>query len=312
MKANLPFAALRTFESVVRLQGFGRAAEELGVTQSAVSQHVRALEDWLGRRLVIRGGGRATANEDGLKLAAAVADGFGQVAQACNALRVQPGESLTIGISCLPGFAFIWLIPRLIEFDQRWPDFPVSILTSGSLANFADDEVDVAIRYGLGSYPGLHVEPLLTERVFPVCASKLLQKGPPIRSVEDLAHHTLLYDEIADIGGRPPTWQYWAEETGRVLPKPQRARRFGQSNMVVQAAINGYGVALGREPLVIDALTDGRLVRPFPELVPSQFSYWFVCPAGTLQTERIQVFRDWLHQEVARQPAITDASLAVS
>ncbi|MDP2118344.1 MAG: LysR substrate-binding domain-containing protein [Hoeflea sp.] len=312
MKANLPFAALRTFESVVRLEGFGRAAEELGVTQSAVSQHVRTLEDWLGRRLVIRGGGRATANEDGLMLAAAVAAGFGEVAQACNALRVQPGESLTIGISCLPGFAFIWLMPRLIDFDQRYPDFPVSILTSGTLANFATDEVDVAIRYGLGNYPGLHVEPLMTERVFPVCAPRLLEKGPPIRTVEDLAGHTLLYDEVAEIGGRPPTWQYWAEETGRTLPRPQRTRRFGQSNMVVQAATNGYGVALGREPLVIDALSDGRLVRPFPELVQSQFSYWFVCPPAALRTERIRVFRDWLHHEVERQPAITDASLAVA
>jgi LysR family glycine cleavage system transcriptional activator len=313
MKANLPFAALRTFESVVRLQGFGRAAEELGVTQSAVSQHVRALEDWLGRRLVNRGGGRAVANEDGLRLAAAVAEGFGQVAAACGELRVQAGENLTIGVSCLPGFAFIWLIPRLIEFDQRYPDFPVSILTTGQLANFADDdEADLAIRYGLGNYPGLHVEPLLTERLFPVCSPALLEKGPPIRSVEDLAQHTLLYDDVADIGGRPPTWQYWADETGRTLPKPQRIRRFGQSNMVVQAAINGYGVALGREPLVIDALTDGRLVRPFPELVPSQFSYWFVCPQGALKTERIEAFRDWLHREVERQPAITDASLAAA
>ena len=312
MKANLPFAALRTFESVVRLEGFGRAAEELGVTQSAVSQHVRTLEDWLGRRLVNRGGGRATANEDGLMLAAAVAAGFGEVAQACNALRVQPGESLTIGISCLPGFAFIWLMPRLIDFDQRYPDFPVSILTSGTLANFATDEVDVAIRYGLGNYPGLHVEPLMTERVFPVCAPRLLEKGPPIRAVEDLANHTLLYDDVAEIGGRPPTWQYWAEETGRTLPRPQRTRRFGQSNMVVQAATNGYGVALGREPLVIDAMSDGRLVRPFPELVQSHFSYWFVCPPAALRTERIQVFRDWLHHEVERQPAITDASLAAA
>ena len=310
MKANLPYAALRTFESVVRLQGFGRAAEELGVTQSAVSQHVRALEEWLGRRLIHRSGGRAQANEDGQRLACAIAEGFGQVATACEELRARAGENLTIGVSCLPGFAFIWLMPRLIDFDQHHPDFPVSILTTDAMSGFPGEKGDLAILYGPGGFRGMHVERLLSERLFPVCSPGLAEKGPPIRSVANLASHALLCDGVGETGGGPPTWRYWAEETGRTLPKPQRIRRFGQSNMVVQAAVNGYGVALGREPLVIDALADGRLVRPFPELVPSQFSYWFVCPAEALRVERIRAFRDWLLHEVERQPAITEASLA--
>ncbi|MDZ4094442.1 MAG: LysR substrate-binding domain-containing protein [Paracoccaceae bacterium] len=310
MKANLPFTALRTFESVARLRGFGRAAEELGVTQSAVSQHVKSLEEWLGRRLLTRGIGRATATSEGTRLAAAVANGFGDIANLCHEMRDSPTEPLTINLSCLPGFAYNWLFPRLINFDQRHPDYPVSIATTDALTTFADGDADIAIRYGLGGYGGLHVERLMPERLFPVCAPSLLASGPPLETPEDLSGHTLLYDEIADIGGNPPTWDYWAKAIGASTPKPARSRRFGQSNMVVQAAIQGFGVALGREPLVIDALTDGHLVRPFPDLIPSQFSYWIVCPVAAQKSERIRAFRDWLHTEAAQQPPITDASLA--
>ncbi len=311
MIANLPYTALRTFESVVRLRGFGRAAEELGVTQSAVSQHVKSLEEWLGRRLMNRGGGRAVPTDEGVRLAAAVAEGFGQVAALCHELRDDGAQNLTIGLSCLPGFAYNWLFPRLINFDQRHPEFPVSIITSASLTNFTDDEADLAIRYGLGGYAGLHVEPLLSERIFPVCSPALLERSPPLREVADLARHTLLVDDVADIGGSPPTWHYWAKEAGVALPRPARTRRFGQSNMVVQAAVRGLGVALGREPLVIDALCDGTLVRPFPQVVVSQFSYWLVCPTGALKSDRIKAIRDWLIEEAKRQPAIPPRSLAI-
>ncbi|SEO19403.1 LysR family transcriptional regulator, glycine cleavage system transcriptional activator [Pseudorhodobacter antarcticus] len=306
MKANLPFGPLRTFESVARLRGFGRAAEELGVTQSAVSQQVKALEEWLGCQLITRAG-RATPTDAGADLAAAVAAGFGRVASLCHDLRNAHSTAPAIGLSCLPGFAVNWLFPRLIHFDQRHPDIPVSILTTDAMANFTDDDVDLAIRYGVGSYAGLHVEKLMAERLFPVCAPGLLDRLP-LNVVADLARHTLLYDDLADIGGTPPTWEYWARELGVTLPRPARTRRFGQSNMVVQAAISGFGVALGREPLVVDALADGRLVRPFADLVPSQFAYWLVCPTEAARSPRLAAICAWLHDEVARQPPITPAS----
>jgi LysR family glycine cleavage system transcriptional activator len=308
MKANLPFAALRTFESVARLRGFSRAAEELGVTQSAVSQHVKSLEEWLGCQLLLRGAGQARATEDGARLAHAVAEGFGAVATICQDLRVARGSAPAIGLSCLPGFAVNWLFPRLINFDQRFPEYPVSIMTSASLAGFADDEVDLAIRYGLGNYAGMHVEKLMSERLFPVCAPSLLARLP-LREPADLAQHTLLYDDIADSGGTPPTWAFWAQELGITLPRPARTRRFGQSNMVVQAALSGFGVALGREPLVVDALAEGRLVRPFPEMVASHFAYWIVCPLESAASPRINAIRSWLHEEVARQPQVLAGSV---
>lgn len=308
MKVNLPFGALRTFESVARLRGFGRAAEELGVTQSAVSQQVKSLEEWLGCRLLTRGAGRATPTEEGARLAQGVASGFGTVAALCHELRASRTASPVIGLSCLPGFAVNWLFPRLIHFDQRHPDIQISIMTTAALADFGREDTDIAIRYGLGGYTGLHVEKLMSERVFPVCAPGLLERLPLTR-VEDFARHTLLYDDVADSGGTPPTWDYWAREVGITLPRPARTRRFGQSNMVVQAAISGFGVALGREPLVIDALTEGRLVRPFEQMITSQFSYWIVCPVEALTSPRMSAIRAWLHDEAARQPPVTPASL---
>lgn len=295
----LPYNALRTFEVVARLRGFGRAAEELGVTQSAVSQQVKALEEWLGLRVLTRGGGRVTPTADGARLASAVHLGFGQISALCRELREKRGETLSLSVSCLPGFAYIWLIPRLIGFDQLYPDVPVSITTTAALANFTDDETDMAIRYGPGGYSGLHVELLLSETLFPVCAPALLDKGRSLRTVADLAHHTLLVDEVTDLGGNPPTWSFWAQELGVTLPKPARLRRFGQSSMVVQAAERGLGVALGRSPLVADALERGTLVRPFSGAVTSQFAYWIVCPPQALEVPRIKAFRDWLLSEAA-------------
>ena len=309
MKPKLPFTALLTFESVVRLQGFARAAEERGVTQSAVSQHVKSLEDWLGRRLVVRRPGRTQPTDEGRRLAATVAESFGNVATVCTDIREKSNPNLTIGLSSLPGFAYIWLIPRLINFNLRFPQYQVSIIASHTPTEFAGDEADIEIRYGTGNYPGLHVEPFLSERLFPVCDPQILAQTP-LATIDDLAGHTLLVDDLDQSDGIAPTWDYWARELGTELPRPARTMRFGQSNMVIQAAVRGFGVALGREPLVIDELEAGRLVRPFADLVPSLYAYWIVCPKAAVDSERVTAIRDWLHEEVRGQPPITDASLA--
>lgn len=305
MLPTLPFAALRAFEAVVRLRGFGRAAEELGVTQSSVSQHVKSLEGWVGQRLLVRDNRGAEPTRDGRVLAEAVSGGIGQIADACNTLRQRTPREERIVVACPPGFAFNWLFPRLMRFDQAHPDIPVSISTDPDVVDFGSGSVTVAIRYGMGGYAGLHVERLMGERVFPVCAPVLLESDPPLRKIADLSAHTLLLDELVDIGGNPPTWGYWAEETGVTLPRPERTRRFGQANMVVQAAVEGLGVALGREPLVVDAMRRGALVRPFPQVAVSQFSYWLVCPKRALRSNRMRQFREWILAEATRQSDLT-------
>ncbi len=300
-----PFTSLRMFEAVVRLGGFRLAAEDLGVTQSAVSQHVRRLEEWTGRTLLIRGAKRSTPTADGRLLAEAIADGLRTIGDACETLRRKDkADDRPLMISTPPGFALKWLFPRLIRFDQEHPDIPVSISTDSTPVDFTNDQETLALRYGPGRYPGLYVEKLFGETLFPVCAPGLLDKGPPLKEPRDLARHTLLVDEIVLIRGKRPSWESWFAAAGLPDDTGARTRRFGQANMVVQAAIEGLGVALGREPLVIDELIAGRLIRPFDIVAPSDFSYYLVCPKDRLDDRRVKAFRDWLLTEAQRMPAL--------
>lgn len=301
----LPFPSLRVFEAVARLQSFSRAAEELNMTQSAVSQHVRALEDWTGRPLLLRGARRSAPTRDGRRLAEVVAEGLGGISEVIDDLQSAGRQITTINVACPPGFAVNWLFPRLLYFDQDHPDIPVSISTQPGMEAFETGAADVAIRYAATKPAGLHAERLLGERVFPVCTPALMAAAPGIATVADLSRHTLLVDMHGSARARPPTWEFWAEATGQTLPPTARQRRFGQSNLSVQAAIQGAGVALGREPLVIDALRSGLLAMPFPQVAQSRFYYWFVCPPKALETPTIRQFRDWLLREAARQGQFT-------
>ncbi len=302
---TLPYPALRALEAVTRLKSFSRAAEELGMTQSAVSQHVRALEDWTGRTLVVRGGRQSAATPDGLRLAEAVAEGIGRIGDVVDGMRASVHRVSKINVACPPGFAVNWLFPRLLNFDHDHPEIPVSISTRIDENPVEAGLADVFIRYGATAPARMHGEKLLGERVFPVCAPSLLKDGTGIRRPEDLADHTRLIDLHMSQRGRPPTWEFWAEQTGIALPASQRLRRFGQSNLSIQAAVQGAGVALGREPLVIDALRAGTLVMPLPLIARSNFAYWFVCPERALDIAPIRLFRDWLVREAQRQPRFT-------
>lgn len=304
MILNLPFTALRAFEVVVRRSSFSAAAEELGVSQSAISQQVKALEEWLGQDLLTRGARQSVPTRDGETLARAIAEGLGRISETCIALRDRKRSNNTIVISCLPGFAFTWLFPRLLRFDMEHPELSISITTDTGQHPFTARQADIGIRYGFGDSPGFHVERLMEERIFPVCAPALITPDAPANVEAFLATNTLLHDELADFKGSQPTWSYWAQECGVDQPKPAGSRRFGLSNMVIEAAINGLGVALGREPLVIDALFAGRLVRPYPQIAKSQLSYWLVYPPRAEETPKIYEFLNWIRREVREQPDI--------
>ncbi len=302
MILNLPYTSLRAFEVVVRHATFSAAAEELEVSQSAVSQHVKTLEEWLGHQLMKRGARRSTPTPEGARLARAIADGLGRISDVCEDIRDKKRADNTIVISCLPGFAFIWLFPRLMRFDQAYPEFSISVTTDTGATGFGRMQADIGIRYGVGDNPGFYVEPLMGEMLFPVCAPVLMQGPHPLHSVADLAHHTQLRDELSTDSGTPPSWEFWASENNIILPRPARIRNFGQSNMVVQAAIEGAGLALGRGPLVQDALRDGRLVRPFRQTAVSQFNYWLVYARNTREMKKIKLFTDWIKGEASAQP----------
>jgi len=292
-----PTATLRAFEAAARLRSFTRAAEELGLTQGAVSHQIRALEQQLGTALFRREQRQSLLTPRGELLAAAVRDGMARIADAFAAVQ-RERRAPTLMVSVLPGFAVKWLFPRLIRFDQSHPEIQVNIATGTHLADLPG-EADVAIRYGTGNYPGLHAEKLLDERLFPVCSPALCAGKRPLRKPADLARHTLLHDHIYAVGGRPPTWETWLKAAGIDAIDPAAGRRYGQANMVIQAAIEGLGVALGRTALVHDDLAAGRLVCPFGPSVPSDYSYYFVSTREALETAKVAAFHGWLRREAA-------------
>lgn len=303
MILNLPYASLRAFEAVVRLGSFSAAANDLGVSQSAVSQHVKSLEEWLGQELLVRGARTSKGTRHGTLLAREIDRGLGGISEVCSQIRTASHEDSTVVISCLPGFAFTWLFPRLLRFDLAHPDLSISIATDTGGRPFNPADADIGIRYGHGEFPNLQVDHLMSERLFPVCAPSVAQS---LTDVASLGSHTLLQDEILNFGSAHPSWEYWAASCGVYLPSRAKTRRFGQSNMVIQAAIEGLGVALGREPLVLDALSDGRLVRPFPQITKSPLSYWIVRRKQADDSPKVLEFLKWIKAEAQDQPDIPD------
>ncbi|PUB15658.1 LysR substrate-binding domain-containing protein [Yoonia sediminilitoris] len=295
MLKTLPFSALRTLEAVVRLRGFGRAADELNVTQSAVSQQIKQLESWIGTRLLIRRSRQTLPTEAGERLAQATREGVGLITAVCDDLRGAAQEdSKRILVGSPPGFAFLWLLPRLLHFDDQNPQTLVSLSTDPQARDPYSGDADLFISYSAGGFPGLHAELLMTETMSPVCAPQVAQS---LTSLDDLANQVILQDQL-DSPDFVSNWAYWANESGLALPHFSRTRQYGQANLVVQAAIQGLGIAMGRGPLVADAIAKGKLVHPFPEFVQSQFSYWFVCDHAALKSQKVDVFRSWLHETV--------------
>lgn len=288
-----PLNALRAFEAAARHMSFTRAAEELFVTQAAVSHQIRSLEDWLGLRLFRRLNRRLLLTDEGQAYIGPVRDALDRIAAATDGLRRSDAEGL-LTVSVLPSFAATWLLPRLWRFRDAHPEIDVRIDARESLADFARDGVDVALRYGGGDYPGHHSVRFMTEEAFPVCSPALLERGPhPLRRPEDLRHHTLIRDFTEDL------WDRWLRLAGVTGIDSRRGPSFNYLNMAIEAAIAGQGVALGRRAIVADALADGRLVRPFDITMPSLDAYYVVCPVATTARPKVAAFRDWLLGEAA-------------
>jgi LysR family glycine cleavage system transcriptional activator len=291
-----PLNALRAFEAAARHLSFTRAAEELHVTQAAVSHQVKALEQRLGVMLFRRLNRALMLTDPGQAYLPAIRDAFDAIAQATRRLKAQEAAG-SLTVSTMDSFAAKWLVPRLGRFRAKQPDIDVRISTSDRLVDFAHEDVDLAIRCGRGDYPGLQVARLLTEDIFPVCSPALVDGDPPLRAPEDLRHHTLLHDNMRQ------DWRMWLMAAGLDDVDPTRGPAFSLSSLVVQAAVDGQGVALGRGALVGDDLAAGRLVRPFTGSLPADFAYYIVYPEVAARQPKIVAFRDWLFDEARRDEA---------
>ncbi|MDP6788489.1 MAG: transcriptional regulator GcvA [Rhodospirillales bacterium] len=287
-----PLNALRVFEAAARHLSFTRAARELNVTQAAVSHQIKGLEAHLGLKLFRRLSRTLLLTDQGQAYFPPVRDALAALAQATKRLEAQDAGG-TITVSTLTSFAANWLVPRLRRFRALCPDVDVHISTTDDVVDFGRDDVDMAIRYGGGVWRGLDAVRLMTEEVFPVCSPSLLEDGPPLRNPADLGRHTLLHDDMRE------DWQMWLLAAGADHLDATRGPGFQHSNLVVQAAVAGEGVALGRSVLVADDLAQGRLVKPFDTSLPAEYAYYVVCPKADAKRPKIAAFRQWLLNEAA-------------
>ncbi|TNE40745.1 MAG: transcriptional regulator GcvA [Alphaproteobacteria bacterium] len=292
-----PLKALQSFEAAARHLSFSKAADELFVTPAAISHQVKALEDWLGFSLFKRLNRAVILTDEGQAYVVGVREGLEAISNATDKVMKQELAG-HLHVDTLPSFAARWLLPRLSRFRDEEPDIDVRLSASHQLTDFNRDDVDVVIRYGHGNYPGLRVDKFLKEDVmFPVCSPSLLQGEHPLRTPADLKYHTLLHDDMRI------DWQTWLAAAGVTDIDPKKGPSFNDSSMVLTAAMEGQGVALGRSTLAEDDLIAGRLVRPFNvRPLMAGHAYYIVCPEETADRPRIIAFRKWLLKEAEFNP----------
>lgn len=286
-----PLNGVKSFEAAARSESFTRAAEELNVTQGAVSHQVKALEDTLGLKLFHRERQRLILTEAGRDYLIVVRDALDQIAVGTERL-LRRQESGTLTVSTSPDFAAKWLVNRLSRFAEKHSDVDLRIAATTHYVDFARDDVDIAIRHGDGNWPGLDVQRLYAERLFPVCSPKLVAGRNRITRAADLLKFPLLRLEDAR------NWTRLFEAAGvkaRVGPGPVLNR----ASMLLDAAIDGQGVALARTALAAWDLINGRLVRPVDVSLRVANTYWIVCPKAVSSIPKIATFRNWVLAETA-------------
>jgi len=284
--------ALKSFEAAARHESFTRAAEELCVTQGAVSHQVKALEEELGVKLFNRERQRLVITEAGREYLVVVRDALDRIAVGTDRL-VQRQHSGALTISTSPDFAAKWLVHRLGRFAEAHPDIDLRVSATMHHVDFAREDVDLAVRHGDGSWAGLHVERLCSEQLFPVCSPKLVEGRRRLGQPCDVLKFPMLH-----LDGRQ-AWSTWLEAAGVSCPDLLHGPVMNRASMLIDAAIDGHGIALARTALAAWDLLNGRLIRPFAAALPLAKSYWIVCPKATSMLPKITKAREWLRAEAA-------------
>jgi len=293
MPRRLPaLNALKAFEAAARHESFTRAAEELFVTQGAVSHQVKALEEELGIKLFNRERQRLVITEAGREYLMVIRDALDRIAVGTERL-MQRQNSGALTISTSPDFAAKWLVYRLGRFAEAHPDIRLRVSADMHHTDFAREEVDLAVRHGDGSWPGLHVERLTAEQLFPVCSPKLLGGRTRLRDPVDVLKFPILHL------GAHKDWAQWLEAAGVTGVDLSQGLVLNRAAMLIDAAVDGQGIVLARTTLSAWDILNGRLVRPFATSLRLSKSYWIVCPQATAMLPKIRKARDWLIAEAA-------------
>ncbi|RLA13124.1 MAG: transcriptional regulator [Gammaproteobacteria bacterium] len=293
-----PLNSLRAFESAGRHLSFSKAAEELSVTPGAISQQIRGLEDFLEIKLFKRRNRSSVLTDAGQIFLPLLSDGFSSISEAVDVVRKsQCDEPLTI--TAPPSFTSKWLIPRLCKFQSLHPDIDVRIDASSHLVDFVRDDIDVGIRFGDGEYPELESIFLFSFDLIPVCSPELLTDGKGLGDVSDIRHHTLLHDDDRNIDPSWPDWAMWLATAGVDDIDASRGIYFNQGEMIIEAALEGQGIALVSSVMAAGEIESGRLVQPFETRLPVRLRFHLVTSAQKARNPKVAEFRQWILEESA-------------
>jgi LysR family glycine cleavage system transcriptional activator len=299
MSGRLPsLNGLRAFEAAARHLSFTQAASELNVTQTAISHQIKRLEEELGIRLFIRQNRALALTPEAQGYLPGIRAAFNDLRLATDRL-LRSDDDHVLTVSTLASLAAKWLLPRLSPFQEAHPGIDVRITTSTNLVDFQRDNVDAAIRYGRGQWPGVRADWLMADELFPVCSPVLLNGNKPLKCPEDLRDHVLLHTSNAN----SDDWRLWLTAAGlptNISTKPDVT--FDLVFMTVQAAIDGVGVAMGRTAYVQDDIAKGRLVVPFRIALPTDAGFYLVSPAGRADSPKLSAFRQWLIASAQGKP----------
>lgn len=287
-----PLTSLRAFEAAARHLSFARAADELHVTPAAISQQIKQLETSLGQSL-FRRGKTLSLSEPARTVLPLVTQAFDQLEKAIERLRTS-GATGPLVVSTPPTFAARWLIPRLDDFQTRFPDIELRLLATRRIVDFALEDVDVAVRFSSGPFHGLHAEPLMQESIVPVASPVIADS---IHHLNDLTRCNLLHDGNNHWDPAFPDWETGLIALGVDVTGPLRIRHYDDANLTIQAAVSGLGVALTWRSLVADELRKKQLVQLFDLSLSTAQGYHLVTTPNRLNMPKVAAFRDWLlHQ----------------
>lgn len=295
-----PIHALRALEASVRLKSFARAAEELNVSASAITQHVRTVEEWVGKPLFLRTGRNVVPTDIAEAAMPSLREGFDRIAEGTRLLRASDRKSHVVSVSTTPSFASKWLLPRLDRFRLQNPAFEVWVSADMKLADFSLTDVDLAVRYGPGGYSGLVAEQLLEESIIPVASAEFVATRGPFNSVGEVLNAPLLHDMGAENDPSCPSWWMWFDTRGFDDLRALEGPRYNGASMVVDEAIAGKGIALAKRAIADEDIRAGRLVPLLNDKTPLNFSYWLVWPRGRNLPPPVRAFIAWIRAETRR------------
>jgi DNA-binding transcriptional LysR family regulator len=288
-----PLDQLEAFEAAARHLSFTKAADELALTQSAVSRQIARLEEHYALPLFRRLHRALRLTDEGQTLYLAIDAVLAQLHQVGGELK-RDQRPRTVAVSTTPGFAGLWLIPRLAAFTAAQPGVDVRLSASYQLVNLHRDGYDLAIRYATEDVAGASAELLFSDTVLPVCSPKLLRDpARPLKEPQDLRHHVLLHQEASSAGDMQD-WPIWLRAMKLEGLKPAGVMHFSQFDQLINAALSGQGVALGRMPLLNQLLKERKLVAPFKKTVASPRSYYLIEAEGARKKPEVQEFAAWL------------------